>query len=85
MKQPFFEKIIKATQSFAVLSLLWLLFIILLSIYEILFNGITHEFTSDTGVIMGANIVHAVVFWVKCNLWFYLLFTIFYHYCPTKI
>lgn len=78
MKQTIPGKIKKATQSFAVLSLLWLLFIILLSIYEVVFNGIAHEFTRDTIIILGANMINAVCFWLKGNVLLYLLFLLFY-------
>jgi len=82
MKRSFFENIKKATQSFAVLSFLYLLFIILLSIYEVLFNGITHGFTSDVGAIMSANVLEGVGFCLKCNVWLYILFIIFYFISP---
>jgi uncharacterized sulfatase len=82
MKQSFFEKIKKATQAFAVLSFLWLLLIILLSIYEVLFNGMTHEFPKDTGTVIGASMANAVGFWLKCTAWLYLLFTAFYFISP---
>ena len=82
MKQLFFENIKKATQSFAVLSFLYLLFIILLSIYEIVFTGITYGFTSDAGSIASINITESIGFWLKCNVWLYILFIGFYFISP---
>ncbi|MBK5269614.1 MAG: hypothetical protein JJE22_01245, partial [Bacteroidia bacterium] len=78
MKPTIFGKIKKATQSFAVLSLVWLIFIILLSIYEVVLNGIAHEFSKDTAVILGASIINAIVFWLKSNILLYILFLLFY-------
>ncbi len=78
MNQTIFEKMKKATQSFARLSLLWLLFIILLSIYEVVINGFAHEFTKDTIVILGANMINAIGFWLKSNVFLYILFLAFY-------
>jgi phosphoglycerol transferase MdoB-like AlkP superfamily enzyme len=81
MKQTFIEKIKTATRSFALLSILWLFFIILLTIYEIIINGIIHGFT-NTLTTMEANAINAIGFWLKCNVLFYFLFVIFYFISP---
>lgn len=74
MNKNFIENIKKATRVFALLSLLWLCFIILLSIYEIVVNGISHGFMKDTLTTLGANIINALGFWLKCNVLLYLPF-----------
>ncbi|HVT85027.1 MAG TPA: LTA synthase family protein [Chitinophagaceae bacterium] len=77
MKPTFIENIKKATRSFALLSLLWLFFLILLSVYEIIINGITHGFTG-TLAILAANAINTIGFWLKCNVLLYFLFVILY-------
>ncbi|HYM95185.1 MAG TPA: hypothetical protein VET23_13670, partial [Chitinophagaceae bacterium] len=78
MKQTIAYKIKAATQSFGLMSFLWLLFMILLSIYEVLINGITHQFFKDTVTVLGANIINTISFWLKCNLILYFLFVVIY-------
>ena len=78
MKQAIIDKIKSATQSFALISLLWLMFMILLSIYEVLVNGISHQFFKDTITALGANVINTISFWLKCNLILYFLFLAFY-------
>lgn len=78
MKKICIEKIKKATGAFSLLSLLWLFFIFLLSIYEIIANGISHGFMKDTLTTLGANIINALGFWLKSNVLVYFPFLIFY-------
>lgn len=82
MKQAIAYKIKSSTQSFALMSLLWLMFMILLSIYEVLINGISHQFFKDTTTVLEANVINTIKFWLKCNLILYFLFVIFYFLSP---
>lgn len=78
MRNPFFDSLSKATRTFTLLSLMFLLFLFLLSIYEILVNGLTHGFLQNSATIFAANIVEGISFWLKANVWLFLLFLFFY-------
>jgi len=74
MKTVMIDSFAKATRSFAVLSFGYFIFTILLSIYEIVFHGMVHGFSSVTGAVLAANMMEGIGFWLKVSGGLYLLF-----------
>jgi phosphoglycerol transferase MdoB-like AlkP superfamily enzyme len=65
-----------AAISFARLSIVWLMIILLLSLFELIYNGLVHQFPKNfTGVILWA-ILNDLLFWLKCQIYLFVIYTI---------
>jgi phosphoglycerol transferase MdoB-like AlkP superfamily enzyme len=72
----------KASLSYAkhiiiLLSAFWLL-----SILEIFYNGVTHEFPKNLISVFGWSLVSNTIFWLKLIWWTILIFYLFYYLSP---
>ncbi|TCC89402.1 LTA synthase family protein [Pedobacter frigiditerrae] len=72
------RQLYNVTKEFARIFLVWLGILLTLSVFEVLFNGFTHEFPEYIFSVIGLSLIKGVVFWLKW-LWLeYLLFVIIY-------
>jgi phosphoglycerol transferase MdoB-like AlkP superfamily enzyme len=78
-KNKTLKQLYSITKEFARIFLVWLGVLLSLSIFEVLFNGFTHEFPEHLFNIIGLSLLKGVVFWFKW-LWLeYILFAIIYY------
>ncbi|WP_316793687.1 LTA synthase family protein [Pedobacter frigoris] len=63
-----------ATQTFIQLALVWLAALILVRVFEVLLNGITHEFPENVPGFLFWAVVTDVVFWLKWLIFEYVIF-----------
>jgi len=67
-----------AAISFARLSIIWLMIILLLSLFELTYNGLVHQFPENfTGIILW-TILNDLLFWLKCQIYLFVIYTIFH-------
>ncbi|WP_316785368.1 LTA synthase family protein [Pedobacter frigiditerrae] len=72
------KQLYNVTKEFARIFLVWLGVLLILSVFEVLFNGFTHEFPEHIFNIIALSLFKGLVFWLKW-LWLeYLLFVIIY-------
>ncbi len=67
-----------ATQEFVGIFLVWLGILLVLGIFEIMFNGFTHEFPENIVTVIALSWLKSLIFWFKW-LWLeYLIFLVIY-------
>ncbi|HTD41365.1 MAG TPA: sulfatase-like hydrolase/transferase [Mucilaginibacter sp.] len=72
------KRIVPAALSFAQLSILWLMIIFVLSIFEIIYNGIVHQFPNSMAGVLGWSFLNDLVFWCKGLIYFFLVYIVFH-------
>ncbi|HAL81946.1 MAG TPA: phosphoglycerol transferase [Mucilaginibacter sp.] len=77
-------KFIQAAISFARLSLVWLLIIFLLSLFELLYNGIVHQFPENFNEILFWSCLNDLLFLFKWLIYLFLIYTAI-HLFPPKV
>jgi len=70
------KKIVPAALSFAQLSVIWLMIIVVLSIFEIIYNGIAHELPKNLFAVLGWSFLNDLVFWCKGLIYFFLVYVV---------
>lgn len=75
-KEKLSTRIWNAALSFARLSIVWLLLIFVLTIFEILYNSIVHETPTNLGQVLFWSFFNDVIFWLKCLIYFFVVYTI---------
>ena len=71
-------KIVPAALSFAQLSIIWLMIIFVLSIFEIVYNGILHQFPKNFAAVLGWSFLNDLVFWCKGLIYVFLVYIVFH-------
>ena len=71
-----------AANSFASLSLTWLILLFILSLFELIYNGFIHEFPQNFGGILFWAFVNDILFWFKELLFFFVGYIILYFISP---
>jgi len=72
------KKFVPAALSFAQLSIIWLLIILVLSVFELIYNGIVHQFPKNFAVVLSWLLFNDLVFWFKGLIYSFLVFVLFY-------
>jgi len=75
-KEKLSKRIVPAALSFAQLSVIWLMIIFLLSIFEVIYNGIAHELPRNVASVLGWSFLNDLVFWCKGLIYFFLVYVI---------
>jgi phosphoglycerol transferase MdoB-like AlkP superfamily enzyme len=68
------SKIKTATTSFSGLSLLWLFMLFVLTVFEIIYNGIIHEFPVNTAGVLFWMLLADITLWLKFLLVIWVLY-----------
>ncbi|MGZ3822799.1 MAG: LTA synthase family protein, partial [Mucilaginibacter sp.] len=69
---------VEAALSFARLSTVWLLIIFLLSAFELVYNGIVHQFPNSFTSVLFWSFLNDMFFWFKWLFFSYLIYTLVY-------
>lgn len=69
-----------ATEDFLGIFLVWLGILLVLSIFEVMFNGFTHEFPEKIATVIGLSWLKSIIFWFKWLWAEYLLFLVIYFF-----
>ena len=75
-KEKLSKRIVPAALSFAQLSIIWLMIIFLLSIFEVIYNGIAHELPRNVAAVLGWSFLNDLVFWCKGLIYFFLVYLV---------
>lgn len=71
-------KFIKAAMSFARLSIIWLMIIFLLSVFELIYNGVVHQFPPNFSGVLFWSFFNDLLFWFKWLAYLFVIYTIFH-------
>ncbi len=77
-KQNSFSRFTEATVEFAKLSIVWLLIIFLVSLFEVIYNGIHHHLSSGFIIVLFWSWLNDLLFWLKSLLILYIVFVILF-------
>lgn len=70
------RKLTPAALSFARLSVLWLGIIFVLTIFELIYNGIVHQFPQSSVSVLSWAFFNDVIFWFKGLIYFFIIFVL---------
>jgi phosphoglycerol transferase MdoB-like AlkP superfamily enzyme len=71
-------KFIKAAISFARLSIIWLMIIFLLSVFELIYNGVVHQFPPNFSGVLFWSFFNDLLFWFKWLVYLFVIYTVFH-------
>jgi phosphoglycerol transferase MdoB-like AlkP superfamily enzyme len=71
-----------AAVSFARLSIVWLIIIILLSLFELMYNGLVHQFPQNMGEVLMWSFLNDLFFWLKCQIYFFVIYAVLNLFSP---
>jgi phosphoglycerol transferase MdoB-like AlkP superfamily enzyme len=77
-EKTFSAKFTQAAISFARLSIVWLLIIFLLSVFEMIYNGVVHEFPKSFSGIIFWSFFNDLLFWCKWLIYPFVIYTVIY-------
>ncbi len=77
-KQNSVSRFAEASVEFAKLSIIWLLIILLVSLFEVIYNGIHHHLTSGFVIVLFWSWLNDLLFWLKSLLVLYIIFVILF-------
>jgi phosphoglycerol transferase MdoB-like AlkP superfamily enzyme len=69
-------RFIQAMASFARLSVVWLLIVFLLSVFELIDNGIVHQFPANFGGVIFWSLFNDLLFWFKWLVYLFVIYTV---------
>jgi len=67
-------KFTEASAAFARLSLVWLGIILLLSVFELIYNGIVHQFPKSFTGVLGWSFLNDLFFWLKSLIYLFAVY-----------
>ncbi len=70
------KKFTPAALSFARLSVLWLGIILVLTIFELIYNGIAHQFPKSFFGVLSWAFFNDLIFWFKGLIYFFVIFVL---------
>lgn len=76
------EQLKAATSYFARTAIIWLVSLLLISIFEIVFNGLTHEFPPSLSATLLWSWLAVLFFWIKTLLMVYLIYLLVFAVVP---
>ena len=71
-----------AAISFAAFSVTWLVVLFILTLFELFYNGLVHEFPKNFGGILFWSLVNDILFWFKGLIFFFLGYIVLYYINP---
>jgi uncharacterized sulfatase len=71
-----------AAISFAGLSITWLVIIVLLSLFELIYNGVVHQFPGNMGGVLFWTFLNDLLFWLKCQVYVFFVYFVFHLFSP---
>jgi len=77
-KQNSLSRFAEASVEFAKLSIVWLLIILLVSLFEVIYNGIHHDLSSGFIIVLFWSWLNDLLFWLKALLLLYIVFVILF-------
>jgi hypothetical protein len=77
-KQNSLSRFAEASVEFAKLSIVWLLVIVLISLFEVIYNGIHHHLSSSFIIVLFWSWLNDLLFWLKALLLLYIIFVILF-------
>jgi phosphoglycerol transferase MdoB-like AlkP superfamily enzyme len=77
-KQNSLSRFAEASVEFAKLSIVWLLIILLVSLFEVIYNGIHHHLSSGFIIVLFWSWLNDLLFWLKALLLLYIVFVILF-------
>src|ERR1700709_2422457 len=77
-KQISLSRFTEATVEFAKLSIVWLLIILLVSLFEVIYNGIHQHLSSGFIIVLFWSWLNDLLFWLKSLLILYIVFVILF-------
>ncbi|NNV55859.1 LTA synthase family protein [Limnovirga soli] len=83
-KPTFISKFKNSLIAFSGISMVWLLLLLLLSMYEIVLNTVNNDLNNEAFYVIVASIFNATLFWLKCYSVLYLIF-VFVHYFSSRL
>jgi phosphoglycerol transferase MdoB-like AlkP superfamily enzyme len=72
------EKLTQAAAAFSGLSIIWLSLILILTLFELIYNGVVHQFPPNFAGIIFWSWLNDVVFWLKWLIYVFVIYTLFY-------
>jgi phosphoglycerol transferase MdoB-like AlkP superfamily enzyme len=66
----------QAAISFARLSIVWLMIIFLLSLFELIYNGVVHQFPENFSGVLLWSLLNDLFFWLKCLIYFFVIYLV---------
>jgi phosphoglycerol transferase MdoB-like AlkP superfamily enzyme len=70
------SKFTQGAVTFAGLSIVWLAIIFLLSIFELIYNGLVHQFPQSFGAVLCWSFLNDLLFWSKCLIYLFVIYTV---------
>jgi len=78
-KHPgFINSLSNSTLSFSAFSLIWLMVLILISLMEIGYNGITQGLPGSLAEMILWAVINDLIFWLRCLIFLYLIYTVLF-------
>ncbi|HVW14499.1 MAG TPA: sulfatase-like hydrolase/transferase [Mucilaginibacter sp.] len=75
-KDKLSSKFMLVISSFASLSVLWLAILLLMTVFELLYNGVVHQFPNSFTAVLCWAFFNDLVFWLKGLIYFFVVFTL---------
>ncbi|MBS1503336.1 MAG: hypothetical protein JST32_14805, partial [Bacteroidetes bacterium] len=75
-KEKLSSKFMLVISSFASLSVLWLAILLLMTVFELVYNGIVHQFPNSFTAVLCWAFFNDLVFWLKGLIYFFVVFTL---------
>jgi len=72
--KTFAVKFTQAATSFTRLSTVWLMIIFLLSLFELIYNGVVHQFPENFSGVLFWSLLNDLFFWLKCLIYFFVIY-----------
>src|SRR5665213_794827 len=74
VKKKLSAKSTLAAVTFTRLSMAWLIIIFLLSLFELIYNGVVHQFPQNFGGVIGWTFLNDLFFWLKCLIYLFVIY-----------
>ncbi|MDB5153327.1 MAG: phosphoglycerol transferase, partial [Mucilaginibacter sp.] len=65
-----------AAIAFTRLSMVWLMIIFLLSLFELTYNGLVHQFPKNFTGVISWTLLNDLLFWLKCQIYLFVIYTV---------
>ncbi|MBS1525742.1 MAG: hypothetical protein JST19_08840, partial [Bacteroidetes bacterium] len=75
-KEKLSSKFMLVISSFVSLSVLWLAILLLMTVFELLYNGMVHQFPKSFASVLCWAFFNDVIFWLKGLIYFFVLFAL---------
>ncbi|MDB5122497.1 MAG: phosphoglycerol transferase [Mucilaginibacter sp.] len=72
------EKLTRAAASFSALAIIWLAVILVLTLFELIYNGVVHQFPPNFAGTIFWSWLNDVVFWLKWLVYFFVIYALLY-------